>query len=99
MLKLFLFFILLIPSLTSAKELPATYFKVTQSFIDKMVKKHNFNKDELTAIFYSIKLKTADKNIKNKQKKIKRIKRSSPIFWNKFLRPLGLRLVYHQRTY
>jgi hypothetical protein len=26
---------------------PATYFKITQNFIEKMVEKHDFDKDEL----------------------------------------------------
>jgi hypothetical protein len=30
---------------------PATYFKITQNFIEKMVEKHDFDKDKLTAPF------------------------------------------------
>jgi hypothetical protein len=40
MLKLLLLSILLVSSVTSAKVVPATYFKITQNFIEKMVEKH-----------------------------------------------------------
>ncbi len=68
---------------TSAKIVPATHFKSTQNFINKMVKKHNFDKGELTTIFRSIKFKIADKPIKKKAKKTKRVKKP-PMPWDKY---------------
>lgn len=74
---------LALSSIVSAKTLPATQFKATNAFIDKMVKKHNFDKDELTAIFHHIKFKIADKSTKKKQKKTKKIKKGT-MSWDKY---------------
>lgn len=77
----------LMSSLVAAKIVPSTYFKTTQNFINKMVKKHDFNKAELVAIFATVKFKIADKSIgkkdKNKKKKKKRIKKP-PMTWDKY---------------
>jgi hypothetical protein len=55
----------------NAKTLPATQFQSVQKFIDKIVKEHNFNKDELSLIFSQIKLKVAEKPKKGKKSKPK----------------------------
>lgn len=81
--QLFIFSLLLASSLVSAKIVPATYFKSTQNFIDKMVKEHDFSKDELLIIFSSVKFQIADKNIKNKKKKVKRTKKP-PMAWDNY---------------
>ncbi|EEZ79668.1 MAG: lytic murein transglycosylase B [Candidatus Thioglobus sp.] len=41
--------------------MPATQFKSVQKFINKIVKEHQFNKDELSLLFSQIKLKVAEK--------------------------------------
>ncbi|BAS67551.1 lytic murein transglycosylase B [Bathymodiolus septemdierum thioautotrophic gill symbiont] len=73
--------LLLLSSLVSAKIVPATYFKTTQNFIDKMVTKHDFNRDELLTIFATVKFKIADKPIK--KNKVKRVKKP-PMVWDKY---------------
>ncbi|CAC9455731.1 lytic murein transglycosylase B [bacterium endosymbiont of Bathymodiolus sp. 5 South] len=83
MLKLLLLSILLVSSIVSAKIVPATYFKITQNFIEKMVEKHDFDKDKLTAIFHTIKFKIADKTTKKKKKKTKHVKKP-PMSWDKY---------------
>ncbi|SMN14273.1 Membrane-bound lytic murein transglycosylase B precursor [uncultured Candidatus Thioglobus sp.] len=66
------------------KTLPATDFKITQNFIEKMVKKHNFDKNELRSIFSTIRFVVVDKFAKKKQvKKTKRVKKP-PMPWNKY---------------
>lgn len=80
-LRVFTLSLLLVSSLISAKIVPATYFKTTQNFIDKMVKKHNFSKDELLTIFSTIKFQIANKPIK--KKKVKPTKRLL-IVWDKY---------------
>ncbi len=79
MLKILTLSLLLFSSVVSAKTLPATHFRATQNFIDTMVQKHNFKRDELLIIFSKITLTVADKtNKKSKPKKYQ------PISWNKY---------------
>ncbi|MBA5249435.1 MAG: hypothetical protein FE834_07940, partial [Gammaproteobacteria bacterium] len=80
--------LLLMSSLVAAKIVPSTHFKTTQNFIDKMVKKHDFNKAELHAIFATVKFKIADKSAKNKNKKKNKKKRvrKPPMVWDKYRR-------------
>ncbi len=47
-----------------AKTLPATNFQTTHNFIDKMVKQHRFDKNQLLFIFSKVELKVAEKKIK-----------------------------------
>lgn len=82
-MKILAFSLLLISSLVSAKIVPATYFKSTQNFIDKMVKEHNFSKNELLSIFSTVKFKIADKDTKKKKKKAKRTKKPTMV-WDKY---------------
>ena len=77
-----IFILILLFSINSvAKTLPATNFKITHDFINKMVNKHHFDQHELELIFSSIELKVADKN-KSKTKK----KKSKPriMSWDKY---------------
>lgn len=82
MLRLFILSLLLLPYLVSAKTLPATQFKSTQNFINKMAKEHRFNKDELLLIFSTIELTVADKSKKKTQKTKKT--RKKPMAWDKY---------------
>lgn len=82
-MKFFALCLLLLSSLVSAKIVPATYFKSTQNFIDKMVKEHDFSKDELLSIFSTVKFKIVDKDTKKKKKKVKRSKKP-PMAWDKY---------------
>lgn len=82
MLRLLALSLLLLSSTISAKTLPATQFKSTQNFINKMVKEHRFNKNELMLIFSKIELTIADKS-KEKIKKKKKPK-SKPMAWDKY---------------
>lgn len=82
MIRFFALSLLLISSLVSAKTVPSTHFKTTQKFIDKMVKQHDFNRNELLTIFETVKFKIADKSAK-KKKKIKR-KKIPPMTWDKY---------------
>jgi membrane-bound lytic murein transglycosylase B len=66
----------------NAKTLPATQFQSVQKFIDKIVKEHNFNKDELSLIFSQIKLKVAEKPKKGKKSKPKAPRPT--MTWNKY---------------
>lgn len=72
-------FLLSLSFATLAQTLPATQFKSTQNFIDKMVKKHSFDKNELHAIFATVKLTVAKKTAK-KTKKPKK----PPMVWDKY---------------
>ena len=85
-MRFFTLTLLLISSLVSAKIVPATYFKTTQNFIDKMVKKHDFNRDELLTIFATVKFKITDKSIKKKDKKKdkKKYVKKTPMAWDKY---------------
>ncbi|MDC9714384.1 MAG: lytic murein transglycosylase B [Gammaproteobacteria bacterium] len=66
------------------KTLPATDFKITQNFIEKMVKKHNFDENELRSIFSTIEFVIVDKSAKKKRvKKTKQVKKS-PMSWAKY---------------
>ena len=77
-----IFILILLFSLNSvAKTLPATNFKITHDFINKMVNKHHFDQHELELIFSSIELKIADKN-KSKTKKKK--SKSKTMSWDKY---------------
>ena len=82
MLRLLALSLLLLSSTISAKTLPATQFKSTQNFINKMVKEHRFIKNELMLIFSKIELTIADKS-KEKIKKKKKPK-SKPMAWDKY---------------
>jgi membrane-bound lytic murein transglycosylase B len=82
MLRLLTLSLLLLSSTISAKTLPATQFKSTQNFINKMVKEHRFNKNELMLIFSKIELTIADKS-KEKIKKKKKPK-SKTMAWDKY---------------
>ena len=82
MLRLLALSLLLLSSTISAKTLPATQFKSTQNFINKMVKEHRFNKNELMLIFSKIELTIADKS-KEKIKKKKKPK-SKTMAWDKY---------------
>ncbi|SHN90065.1 Membrane-bound lytic murein transglycosylase B precursor [Bathymodiolus heckerae thiotrophic gill symbiont] len=77
-MPLFFAFLLLFSSISAAKTLPATSFQTTHTFIDKMVKDHNFDKNELRLIFSKVNLIVADKNPKLKKKK------SKPLSWDKY---------------
>ncbi|SMN15096.1 Membrane-bound lytic murein transglycosylase B precursor [uncultured Candidatus Thioglobus sp.] len=79
-MPLFFAFLLLFSSISVAKTLPATNFQTTHIFIDKMVKDHNFDKNELRLIFSKVNLIVADKSLKSKKKKIK----SKPLSWDKY---------------
>jgi membrane-bound lytic murein transglycosylase B len=81
--NLVIIFLLLMLPLAFAKTVPATYFKTTQDFIDKMVKEHNFNRKELTLIFSTVTFKIADKPTNKKKKKVKRVKKP-PMAWDKY---------------
>jgi len=81
-LQLLVLTLLLLSSLVSAKTLPATQFKSTQNFINKMVKEHHFNQNELLLIFSTIELTAADKT-KKKTKKVKK-PRKKPMAWDKY---------------
>ena len=59
-----------------AKTLPASNFKATQDFIQKMVDKHQFDQGELLSIFTSIELPVAEKTTQKKIKKTTKRKRS-----------------------
>ena len=80
MLRLLILSLLLVSSAISAKTLPATHFKSTQNFINKMVKDHHFIKNELLLIFSKIELTVADKT---KKKTIKKPKKK-PMTWDKY---------------
>ena len=82
MLRLLALSLLLLTSTISAKTLPATQFKSTQNFINKMVKEHRFNKNELMLIFSKIELTIADKS--KKKIKIKKKPKSKPMAWDKY---------------
>lgn len=82
-LVLLLFSAVFLSSQVCSKIVPATQFKSTQNFINEMVTKHNFDKNELTTIFHNIKFKIASKPIKKQLKKTKRIKKP-PISWDKY---------------
>ncbi len=82
MLRSLILSLLLLPYLASAKTLPATQFKSTQNFINKMVSEHRFNKDELLLIFSTIELTVADKSKKKTQKTKK--PRKKPMAWDKY---------------
>ena len=82
MLRLLTLSLLLLSSTISAKTLPATQFKSTQNFINKMVKEHRFIKNELMLIFSKIELTIADKS-KEKIKKKKKPK-SKTMAWDKY---------------
>ncbi|WXU00002.1 MAG: Membrane-bound lytic murein transglycosylase B [Catillopecten margaritatus gill symbiont] len=82
-MRFFALSLLLISSLSFAKIVPSTYFKTTQDFINRMVEKHDFNKNELLTIFETVKFKIADKATKKKKNKIKR-KKIPPMVWDKY---------------
>ncbi len=80
MLKIFALSILLLSSAIFSKTLPATHFKSTQSFINKMVKDHGFNKNELLIIFSKINLAFADKT----KKKVSNQTKRKRMTWDKY---------------
>ncbi len=80
MLKILVLSALLLSPIVSAKTLPATHFKSTQNFIQKMVKEHQFDKNELLFIFSKIKLTIAKKGGKNKTKAPKK----KTMTWDKY---------------
>lgn len=80
MLKILVLSALLLSPIVSAKTLPATHFKSTQNFIQKMVKGHQFDKNELLFIFSKINLTIAKKGIKNKTK----LPKKKTMTWDKY---------------
>ena len=78
--KIILFFILCLPSIILAKTIPATQLKSTQAFIDNMVQKHHFDKQQLQLIFSQISLTIRDKKLDKKTKK----KAKKPMPWDKY---------------
>ncbi len=80
MMRLLILFCIFFSSSIVAKTLPATDFKITHEFINTMVKNHQFDKNELLAIFSKVNLIVADKNKKTLKKKTKR----KPISWDKY---------------
>ena len=83
MLKLLLLSTVLVSFAASAKMVPATSFKITQNFIEKMVEKHDFDKDELTTIFHSVKFRITNKSSKKKRRRSKHVKKP-PMSWDKY---------------
>mgnify|MGYP001568472163 FL=1 len=79
-MPLLLFFFLLFTFTVSAKTMPATNFQATHNFINKMTKKHHFNKEELLFIFSKIDLIVANKNTKANKNKPK----VKPLSWDKY---------------
>lgn len=80
-MPVFILALLLLSPLTFAKLLPTTNFQVTHDFIDEMVNKHQFSKDELLFIFSKVNLVFADKKTSKTKKKSKA---SKPISWDKY---------------
>ena len=80
MLKILVLSALLLSPIVSAKTLPATHFKSTQNFIQKMVKGHQFDKNELLFIFSKINLTIAKKGVKNKTK----LPKKKTMTWDKY---------------
>lgn len=67
------------------KTRPATDLKITQDFIQKMVQKHHFNKDELISIFSTVQFKISNKSkISNKFKKKKKYIKKPKMTWDKY---------------
>ncbi len=62
-----------------AKTLPATNFQTTHNFIDKMVKQHRFDKNQLLFIFSTVGLKVAEKKSSKKPTKKPKI-----MSWDKY---------------
>ncbi len=79
-MRLLLLFFILLTTSVAAKTLPATNFKITHDFINTMVKNHQFDKNELLAIFSKVTLIVADKSKKTLKKKTKR----KPMSWDKY---------------
>ncbi len=82
-------FLLLFSSTMLAKTLPATSFQVTQDFINKMVKVHDFNQAELHAMFSKIDLIITDETNKTNKpskpsKPSKAIKQPKPLSWDTY---------------
>ncbi|CAC9570652.1 Membrane-bound lytic murein transglycosylase B [uncultured Gammaproteobacteria bacterium] len=66
------------------KKVPATNFKMTQNFIEKMVEKHHFNRENLQFIFSTIEFIVADKpTTKKPTDKTKRTKKPT-MLWSKY---------------
>ncbi len=82
MLRILLITFLLFSSIVNAKTLSATQFKSVHNFIDKIVKKHNFNKDELILIFSQIQLKVPEKRKPGTKSKPKPPRK--PMTWDKY---------------
>ena len=80
MSKIIIFLIVFLPSIILAKTIPATQLKSTQAFIDNMVQKHHFDKQQLQLIFSQISLTIKDKNTTQKVKK----KPRKPMPWDKY---------------
>ena len=80
MSKIIIFLIMFLPSIILAKTIPATQLKSTQAFIDNMVQKHHFDKQQLQLIFSQISLTIKDKNTTQKVKK----KPRKPMPWDKY---------------
>jgi membrane-bound lytic murein transglycosylase B len=77
----FIVFIFLFLSTTvTAESLPATNFQTTHNFIDKMVKEHHFDKQELQFIFSKISLIVAKKTTQPVKAKTK----SKSLSWDKY---------------
>lgn len=82
-MRKFLLIIGLFAGVINAKTLPATSFSVVNNFIDEMVKKHNFDKQELHILFSKVELKVREKPKPRTSKKPKK-KPKKPITWDKY---------------
>lgn len=74
--------LLLFSNAIFARTLPATQFRSTQNFIDEMVQKHNFERDELQYIFSKIELTVGYKSPKKTKKK--KPKKPKTMSWDKY---------------
>lgn len=74
------FIFLYLPTVVMAESLPATNFQVTHNFINKMVKKHHFDKQELQFIFSKTSLVVAKKTAKSTKTKSK----PKSLSWDKY---------------
>ena len=80
MSKIIIIFVLCLPAIVQAKTIAATQLKSTQTFINNMVQKHHFDKQQLQIIFSQISLTIQDKkSTKKSQKKPKKA-----MSWDKY---------------
>ncbi|MDG2394907.1 lytic murein transglycosylase B [Candidatus Thioglobus sp.] len=79
-MPLIVFIFLYLPTVVMAESLPATNFQATHNFINKMVKKHHFDKHELQFIFSKTSLVVAKKTAKSTKIKSK----PKSLSWDKY---------------